>query len=989
MAVNDKKFSFEVIDARAAKEFLPSTFDVVQLKGYDAISRPYIFEILLISAKADINLSDAVHLQARLTLHHSSDSTKDIWYNGVLSQIEQLHQFQGYTFYRALLVPRLWRLTLNKQYKVYLNKTATQIIQAAFADSPLGTTDYDVTTGITFEDEEDISNNNADIKPPQKYPVYDYVCQYGESHLNFISRWAEREGIFYYYTQGTASAKSDKVIFANKISSLPFLLQDDTLTYGMSSPETIKSFTCRQKMLPASVLMKNYNYGMPVYGVNDAGNGYELSEIKPFMISHNENVDTTAHGEVYLYGENIQTANEGKRLTEIRKEEIKCREEQYFGESDIYFLKPGYKFKLDSYYRPDFNWSAANNKVYLIEEVTHEGSQTGYLINGLNYNLTGMEEKNYYENRFTSLSAGVEYRPERKSKKIRVTGTIHANIDAEQTGEYPELDSQGRYKVRLPFDKEYNTTDPADNTKKIHPPGKASAYLRMMQPHAGEPSSTGDNYGLHFPLCKGTEVLLTFIDGDPDRPVIAGAVPNPLSKSPVTGGDSTVDPEIPSNQNLSILRDKAGNEMVFDSTAGAEYVSLQTPYDGSGVIYGKGEGGEGRFDWSGTNKCELAAGNVFEGFFGNAGEIKVGTSTEVFLGMGNEFGFAGKHEALIGYSAEYHWGPKFEYHAGHSIEKSSKDCDSIAAENNILSAGETLNLCGGIFETVEVLGVKTQKKTDNTSIAVLDKDALTLSFGKNVNPDKTADYKKRKGWLVALPLITAVLAAILAAISLAIIEARENTKKNLGMNIGFGTSAATVLIIEGLLIAAQIITMMVLGYKGLEDTIVPVSHTDEDNDEPDSIIRLEDAGMFFVIKPKVTKVASNIVLKKDESQSIIDMPKSGEITIRSTAAKDEDKKITLAIGKSGSETATIKMTDKGIDLECGKSTIWINPDTGNIILNTDKEIKIDCDKDMLIQSKMQIDILSDTKVNINKMSIDDQEVKLLQSRFKHKYLTVG
>ena len=281
----DKKFSFEVIGGTQKPEFTSSTFSVVRFKGYDAISRPYVFEILLISANANLNLSDAVHLDARLTLHHATDNTKDIWYNGVLSQIEQLHKFGQHVFYRALLVPRLWRLTLNKQYKVYLNKTATEIIQAAFSSSLLGTTDYDITSKITFEDEIDISTNSADIKPPQKYPAYDYVCQYGESHLNFISRWAEREGIFYYFTQGTQSAKSDKVIFANNISSLPDLLPlNAAITYDGSS-ETIRSFTCRQKMLPASVLMKNYNYGMPVYGVDDTGTGYELSEIKPSWVT--------------------------------------------------------------------------------------------------------------------------------------------------------------------------------------------------------------------------------------------------------------------------------------------------------------------------------------------------------------------------------------------------------------------------------------------------------------------------------------------------------------------------------------------------------------------------------------------------------------------------------------------------------------------------------------------------------------------------------
>ncbi len=83
------------------------------------------------------------------------------------------------------------------------------------------------------------------------------------------------------------------------------------------------------------------------------------------------------------------------------------------------------------------------------------------------------------------------------------------------------MDDQGRYKVILPFD----TSGRKD--------GKASTFLRMMQPYIGS------DHGMHFPLHKGTEVLLTFIEGDPDRPVIAGAVPNPESPSQVTDQNLT------------------------------------------------------------------------------------------------------------------------------------------------------------------------------------------------------------------------------------------------------------------------------------------------------------------------------------------------------------------------------------------------------------------------------------------------------------------
>ena len=97
-----------------------------------------------------------------------------------------------------------------------------------------------------------------------------------------------------------------------------------------------------------------------------------------------------------------------------------------------------------------------------------------------------------------------------------------AKIDAAGSGQYAEVDTQGRYTVIVPFD----TSGRKD--------GKASAPVRMAQPYAGS------DHGMHFPLHKGTEVLLAFIDGDPDRPIIQSAVPNPETPSPVNVDNQTM-----------------------------------------------------------------------------------------------------------------------------------------------------------------------------------------------------------------------------------------------------------------------------------------------------------------------------------------------------------------------------------------------------------------------------------------------------------------
>jgi hypothetical protein len=117
--------------------------------------------------------------------------------------------------------------------------------------------------------------------------------------------------------------------------------------------------------------------------------------------------------------------------------------------------------------------------------------------------------------------------------------------------EYAQLDSEGRYKVSMPFD--FHNDD--------HPEGLASARVRMMQPYAGK------GRGMQFPMAKGTEVLLTFVDGDPDRPLIAGAINTAAAPGPVTAD----------NQTESVIQTGGNNKVRFEDEEGSERIILESP----------------------------------------------------------------------------------------------------------------------------------------------------------------------------------------------------------------------------------------------------------------------------------------------------------------------------------------------------------------------------------------------------------------------------
>jgi type VI secretion system secreted protein VgrG len=473
--------------------------------------------VLLIAEDLEIDLERVLRNPVRFLIHREGG---DVAYHGILLHFEQLHEVGGFGFYRAYLVPRLWWLTLMHHNQVFLGRSIPEVVEEVLKDGGLTSADYE-------------------FRLKDSYRPLEYVCQYGESHLDFISRWCEREGIYYYFDQ---SGDVEKVIFTDASIAHTEMPQGSDLYYSPPSGlealhlgEVVSFFNCRWSLTPSSVFLKDYNY------------------MKPSLeVSGSADVSPGGRGQFYYYGDHFQTPEEGRRMARIRAESILCRREEYRGEGSVPYMVPGFTFDLRNHYRKGFN------RRYLATEVRHEGSQAGYLTAGLQSQLAEAERRVYYRNDFTVIPASVQFRPERKTERPRIAGAITARIDAAGSGQYAELDEHGRYKVVLPFDLSGRKD------------GKASAWVRMAQPYAGS------DHGMHFPLHKGTEVLLTFIDGDPDRPIIASAVPNPETPSPVKD----------SNQTMAAITTGGGNKIHIEDQAGSERILLHSPQQKSFVRIG-------------------------------------------------------------------------------------------------------------------------------------------------------------------------------------------------------------------------------------------------------------------------------------------------------------------------------------------------------------------------------------------------------------------
>ena len=498
------QFTFEHPAFRASDQI-----SVIRFSGDEGLSQLFRFTIELKSTNPDLDIEKILNDKSRANLTiQLGNSTRTI--HGIVAYFEALRQVNNDTIYKATLVPRLWELSLFHTNEVYFDQTVPQIIETVLQEAGFTSLDYDL-SGLTGN-----------------YKIWPYKCQYNETHMNFISRLMERDGIYYYFSE---DSDGEKIIFCDSLHAHQ-AIASPSLSYSPASSMNINargsqvhSFVSQQKRIPYRILLKDFNDDKPTVDIQ----GTAI-------------IDSSAeqNSEVYVYGQNIETPEEGQRLADIRAEEIRSSKHSYHGESTAAGLMPGFNFTLNHHFR------RLCNQDYLLLNLHHEGGDSRGMATANNTHSTITS----YNNSFTAIPADVQFRPAQQTPRPEIHGTLNAFVDAEGDGQYAEIDDEGRYRITLPFDRTERDG------------GKASPWIRMSQPFSGE------NQGMHFPLRKGAAVLLTFIGGDPDRPVIANAIPNASQPSVVNA----------QNQTNSMIKTSSGNLIELEDKAEKKRIKLETPH---------------------------------------------------------------------------------------------------------------------------------------------------------------------------------------------------------------------------------------------------------------------------------------------------------------------------------------------------------------------------------------------------------------------------
>ncbi|MEM9695681.1 MAG: type VI secretion system tip protein VgrG [Myxococcota bacterium] len=445
-----------------SEDFTTVHLEVASLSGREVLGQLGFFEVSVQVPEA-FPLDTAEVRGANVTLTQTVDGVeRHRWYGVVTEVVDTLEVLNDERTYFLRLEPTAHRLSLVRMQDIFLDTSDPDIIRTKFER-----------VGLTEQ---------IDFHCQREYDAREFVLQYEESDLAFVSRRAEHLGLTLLVYQDTESER-DVVRFVDNVDGFPELAP---VSYDVRGdiPNVILSLRRRHATTSARVMVQEYNYRTPTVNLVKGAD-----------------VPDGQGGGIVEWGNHFKTETEGEFFAGIRAEEIRARQVVYTGTSTIAGLAVGHRLPIENH-----PFLSPEESELLIIEVNHR---------------SGGQDGGEALNDFVAIPSAVPYRPPRVTPRPHMAGIYTAIIQPKEdafVADLAELDDEGRYKVRFFFD-----SQPRD--------GATSRPIRMMQPHSGA------GHGMHFPLRPGVEVLVGFANGDPDRPVILGAVDNAATRSPSTAAN--------------------------------------------------------------------------------------------------------------------------------------------------------------------------------------------------------------------------------------------------------------------------------------------------------------------------------------------------------------------------------------------------------------------------------------------------------------------
>ena len=573
---------------------------IEEMTGHEAMSQLFEFRLRLISESEEVDPRKIIGKPAILRIEGESMDHMDgeRHWNGVVSRFQRTGRLpsadgEDLYSYECDIVPWFWFMTQHEDCRIFQNKTVRQIIEIIF-------------------DEFGYQDFRFDIS--ETHPTLEYCTQFHETTFAFISRLLERDGIHYYFRHHEVAGETRHILFfadnnRGNPALDPAVIPFHHAGHAEEGLDAITTLTLDQQMRTRKVSLSDWDFLQK----------RALLEDTPTMLRIGEDRDL----ERYRYPGQFVDPALGIYRSRVIMEAEESSHMRFRGDSQVRTLTPGHTFTLEDHPFDEFNIE------YMVLSVWHHGRN----------NLTNDSGPSDYGNNFSLQPHAVTWRAPLATPRSRVFGPQTALVTG-PPGEEIHTDQHGRIKVRFHWDRIVpgRSTNTADD--------QSSCWIRVAQMWAG------NGYGTMFIPRVGMEVVVDFLDGDPDQPIVTGCVYNGVNKTPYAL------PAEATKSTIKTLSSKGGggtNELRFEDKKGSEEVFLQA--EKHLVVNVKANrtqtiGGDSDFKIHGNSR-NLVEGNVESAVTGHADMMvredwRLGTNSNLQMIAEKKMELIGCEKLLIG-----------------------------------------------------------------------------------------------------------------------------------------------------------------------------------------------------------------------------------------------------------------------------------------------------------------------------------------------------
>jgi type VI secretion system secreted protein VgrG len=512
----------------------PNELLLLSFTGTEGISQLFSFQLELVSQNHRIKFEDVIGQAVSFGVS-GQDGHEPRHIHGIVTAFTQLPSLHRLARYRAEVSPKLWLLTKRQQSRVFQQMSVPDILRSVLSECDIDST---IDVQGTFHSRE-------------------YCVQYRETDFNFISRLMEEEGIFYFFRH---SQRGHRMILANTPQSHADIPGDASLIYeevegGGREELRITNWEKSQHWGSGKATFRDYCFEMPTKDL-EAEKGV-LESVQVGRVTHKLKVAGNDNFEVYDYpggyakrfdsgdpGNVSKIFDDNQHLAEVTMQQMEGAQFDIRGNGYVHTMAPGFRFALTRHFNADGQ--------YVITSVAHSAREGGL------YSESADARQDQYANSFECIPLALPYRPPRVSRKPLVWGCQTATVSGSGGGEGICTDEFGRIKVQFHWNRG----------------GSDSCWARVASYWAG------DRWGaIHIPRI-GQEVVVSFLEGDPDHPIVVGSVYNADNMPPY---------DLPGEKTRSGVKSQTAggsgyNEICYEDAAGAEEIRIHAQKDLNAVV---------------------------------------------------------------------------------------------------------------------------------------------------------------------------------------------------------------------------------------------------------------------------------------------------------------------------------------------------------------------------------------------------------------------